>query len=142
MEQAEVLQTAMEYPLDSVLCRYRAERGLAPSQVSEHARELRRFLALCALNPAAAYGMAGPVDDLWHTFLLSTREYSDFCSALGGRFIHHIPAIDSNSSKDGYLRFLYDYAAIYGEDPPRHIWPRLPAQDDGEKCSGCKGCGV
>lgn len=31
------------------------------------------------------------VDALWHTFLLYTREYHDFCNKAFSRFLHHRP---------------------------------------------------
>lgn len=31
------------------------------------------------------------VDDLWHTYLLYTREYREFCNKCFNRFIDHIP---------------------------------------------------
>lgn len=33
------------------------------------------------------------VDDLWHEFILYTREYNKFCRQAFGRFLHHSPAI-------------------------------------------------
>jgi hypothetical protein len=32
------------------------------------------------------------VDDLWHEFILDTREYERFCKAAFGSFFHHVPA--------------------------------------------------
>ncbi|ALF89962.1 MULTISPECIES: glycine-rich domain-containing protein [Ralstonia solanacearum species complex] len=32
------------------------------------------------------------VDDLWHEFILYTREYRDFCSRAFGKFLHHLPS--------------------------------------------------
>lgn len=32
-------------------------------------------------------------DDLWHEFILYTRDYERFCSKAFGRFLHHTPAI-------------------------------------------------
>lgn len=32
-------------------------------------------------------------DDLWHEFILYTRDYERFCSKAFGRFLHHTPAV-------------------------------------------------
>jgi len=32
------------------------------------------------------------VDDLWHEFILHTREYQEFCDKAFGQFLHHTPA--------------------------------------------------
>lgn len=31
------------------------------------------------------------IDEMWHTFILYTRDYADFCGQMFGRFIHHDP---------------------------------------------------
>lgn len=31
------------------------------------------------------------IDDMWHTFLLFTKDYADFCEKYFGEFIHHFP---------------------------------------------------
>lgn len=31
------------------------------------------------------------IDDMWHTFLLFTKDYMDFCHLYFGKFIHHKP---------------------------------------------------
>lgn len=32
------------------------------------------------------------VDDLWHEFILHTRDYQEFCDKAFGQFLHHTPA--------------------------------------------------
>ncbi len=31
------------------------------------------------------------IDEMWHAFILCTREYADFCHWAFGKFIHHVP---------------------------------------------------
>ena len=33
------------------------------------------------------------VDDLWHEFILYTRDYEQFCKRAFGHFMHHTPAV-------------------------------------------------
>lgn len=49
------------------------------------------FLTACALNPGAGLVPSEQVDVGWHTFVLYTREYAEFCQRVAGRFIHHTP---------------------------------------------------
>ena len=48
------------------------------------------------------------VDDLWHEFILYTREYKEFCRRAFGGFLHHTPAVamrpSQRSSNEGMLR--------------------------------------
>lgn len=53
------------------------------------------FLRLAAIKPSAHHSPSSMVDIGWHTFILYTRSYDDFCRKLtGGRFIHHEPTDD------------------------------------------------
>lgn len=49
------------------------------------------FLAASAQHTGEPLVPSGLVDIGWHTFILYTREYAEFCDHLAGRFIHHVP---------------------------------------------------
>lgn len=34
-----------------------------------------------------------PIDDIWHIFLLYTKDYMEFCEKYFGQYIHHLPDI-------------------------------------------------
>ena len=34
-----------------------------------------------------------PIDDIWHIFLLYTKDYMEFCDKYFGEYIHHLPDI-------------------------------------------------
>jgi len=55
------------------------------------------------------------IDDMWHTFLLFTKEYADFCANYFGEFMHHVPETEDNPSPkltdtefSRYLSYIYD----------------------------------
>ncbi|MEV5704078.1 hypothetical protein [Actinoallomurus sp. NPDC052274] len=52
------------------------------------------FLQACALNPGAGLSPSPRVDIGWHTFVLHTKDYAEFCQRVAGRFIHHVPTDD------------------------------------------------
>jgi hypothetical protein len=49
------------------------------------------FLTLCALEPRSRYSPSPLVDIGWHTFILYTGQYAEFCKRIGG-FIDHNPS--------------------------------------------------
>jgi hypothetical protein len=59
------------------------------------------------------------MDNMWHTFLLFTKDYHDFCKKyLKDDFLHHYPLIDENEQQtsseyanelDYYLSYIYDH---------------------------------
>ncbi|GAB3958568.1 hypothetical protein GCM10029978_003760 [Actinoallomurus acanthiterrae] len=53
------------------------------------------FLQVCALNRGAGLAPSPMVDIGWHTFVLHTKEYGEFCERVAGRFIHHLPTDDN-----------------------------------------------
>ena len=48
------------------------------------------FLETCA-TATEPIGPSELVDIGWHTFILYTHEYAEFCDRIAGRFIHHVP---------------------------------------------------
>jgi hypothetical protein len=141
-------EIAESFDIGHVLARYRREQGFSEAIANDHRRELMRFLALSAtaLNHGRFYGMMGAIDELWHTFVIFTREYAEFCDKVAGRFLHHVPEVEGGSSTatfDNYLAFLADYQKIYGERPAPGYWPnpdRAKVRAD-NACRGCGGCG-
>lgn len=67
------------------------------------------------------------VDDLWHEFILYTREYEQFCKQAFGRFFHHTPAAvlgNSQNSDVGLRRTWFNVCKIEYIDPKNPT--RLP----------------
>ncbi|WP_410611559.1 glycine-rich domain-containing protein [Amycolatopsis sp. lyj-109] len=102
------------------------------------------FLYACAGNRGERLAPSSAVDIGWHTFLLYTKEYEDFCRRVSGRFIHHVP--DDGRAQDGHgdemARTVAAIAATgLAVDP--ELWLALAAQcndgDDGCRASGKDG---
>jgi len=53
------------------------------------------FLGTCAVS-TAPLSPSATVDVGWHTFILYTRDYREFCDRVAGRFIEHVPTDDAN----------------------------------------------
>jgi hypothetical protein len=138
----KIIKAAMSYDMSDVMGRYAERTRLSAEALREHEREIKRFLALSALNPGK-YGMRGPLDELWHTFILFTSSYATFCRRIGGRFIHHLPETPKTKSKQrartqtSYGSFLSDYRRIFKEVPPAHLWPRPGGSVMDPSCNQC-----
>lgn len=125
------LKIANNFDTSIVLERYIQDYSVSLKTAKLHERELKKFLTLSACS-SNGYGMAGPVDNYWHTFLLFTREYSEFCKSIGsGKFLHHIPISDDkrrgnskrvNCGSDGdgcdsnFGCDVYRYGSIYSKE--------------------------
>jgi len=57
------------------------------------------------------------MDDMWHTFLLFTKDYQDFCQIYFGEYLHHVPETNNKLPElqrfemdfRGYLSYIYDH---------------------------------
>lgn len=125
-----VVERVLSYDLDEIVAHYADSYRLSLDTARAHERELKRYLALRALDPDAVYGMVGVVDKLWHVFILFTKDYARFCGEAVGFFVHHTPRTSSDglegSPYDAYARTLAAYERVFGEPAPREFWPRYP----------------
>jgi len=144
---SEVINRVLAYPVpNDVIEKYADKYALTEVVAHEHERELKRYLAMCLAQPDAEYGMFGPIDEFWHTWVLFTREWWEFSQSVAGHYIHHRPTtrkekelVLSGVIPSGYARFLADYAAFFGEEPPAELWPRALEAMAGADCT-CSTC--
>lgn len=61
------------------------------------------------------------VDELWHEFILCTRDYQRFCARAFGRFLHHTPAATlakgQKAGNEGLRRVWWQVCKEEGIDP-------------------------
>jgi len=145
--RAGSLDAVLSYRNPGVVARYLGEFGGGQSAAEELFGELMRWLYLCARSgepgaPGARLSMYPEIlriDDMWHIFVLHTRDYADFCARYFGRFIHHDPEPIDRSREpredevraelEGFLSFLYD--ELGDETVRRWFAERLFARDAG-----------
>jgi len=84
---------------------YRWPRGLLDKLAAHHqgftrketalvSEGLRQFFLAYLNSGLRDVAMPSQVaDDLWHEFILYTRDYGRFCDGAFGRFLHHTPAV-------------------------------------------------
>jgi hypothetical protein len=95
-----------------------------PAEVGTRIEETLKFLNMAAYCEGGI-PVSGEIDDIWHYWILQTREYAQLCSLLHGRrFIHHSSNIyaecwgeDSDALKgdlDRDVAMLANYVRNYG----------------------------
>jgi hypothetical protein len=95
--------------------------------ILEH--ELKRYLTLCILkeNTDISINMySEDVDNLWHSFILFTKEYAHFCDIYAGHFLHHVPETDMTPKpwhevRRDFCVFAEHYEKLF-EEEPHFIW--------------------
>ncbi|MFF4118950.1 glycine-rich domain-containing protein [Streptomyces sp. NPDC001714] len=97
--------------------------------------QMLAFLAACdySTRPLSPSPL---VDDFWHTFLLHTKAYREFCEKTFGRFLDHQPGyLDPEEHGGGKaLRArTVDSITLAGYEIDMEFWPEL----DLAECSQC-----
>ena len=74
-----------------IRARIQREEGMSEEAAGHVVDAALGFLKMCADHPEQGFSPSPTVDLGWHTFILYTRGYAEFCDAYAGRFIHHEP---------------------------------------------------
>lgn len=127
--QSEVISQVMAYQMPNVIKRCQKDFGYSDNDMVMLEKELKRYLSLCIVVDNDYVGMySKDVDNLWHSFILFTKEYADFSHNFAGRFLHHAPEISGTKTPDeiaedrkGFRTFIKNYKQIFGEEV-HDIW--------------------
>lgn len=97
--------------------------NLSAEQIDSIAAGLRQYFRAYVKGGFKSISMPSQaVDDLWHEFILYTRDYQTFCNRAFGRFLHHTPAVAlapaQRASNEG-LRRVWTHACREEKIDPR-----------------------
>ena len=121
-QQVDRLRAIEEYDLWFISERIRSKGTLSEPVADQAVIEFKKYMALVALGHEELGMHSSEVDEIWHNFILFTREYADFCNRICGQMIHHrpntslrpeLPPISVSSFKSAYTTY-------FGPPPP--IW--------------------
>lgn len=120
----KITAEVMNYPMQVILERCKEDHGYTDADMSIIEREFKRFMILSIVSEDGGPGMFNQdVDNLWHTFLLFTKEYADFCEKCSGRFIHHAPKPSMTTTPEKaefiheyFLSFVDSYEKTFAEE--------------------------
>lgn len=97
--------------------------GLARKDTALVSRGLRQFFIAYLMSGRRFVSMPSQVaDDLWHEFILYTRDYDRFCRGAFGTFLHHTPAVVLGAERRNNegLRRVWWYCCKYENIDPVH----------------------
>ncbi|MFB9268679.1 glycine-rich domain-containing protein [Bradyrhizobium erythrophlei] len=128
LRRAEFIRT-FQWPRGLLERLEKRHPGFARKDSALVSRGLRQFFLAYLMSGKRYVAMPSQVaDDLWHEFILYTRDYDAFCRRAFGGFLHHTPAVvlvkERRQSNEG-LRRVWWYCCKYENiDPVRPT--RLP----------------
>ncbi|MFF0156066.1 glycine-rich domain-containing protein [Streptomyces sp. NPDC005263] len=91
-------------------------------------REVKRYLVMVAADRTAVWAMYSlRVDQVWHHFILFTRQYIDYCRRNFGKYIQHAPStappVEGLAPRrpSTFQQFSDTYENLFGEPLP-DLW--------------------
>ena len=96
------LARVLSYQNEDVLHRFRKLYDVTPAEAEELFTEVKKWLWLNNLPRAVSIPVTSPMhmmDEMWHNFILLTRDYEHFCREYLGRFLHHGPTRKQDMDK-------------------------------------------
>lgn len=98
MDQQQ-LAAILNYRNDDVISRFTDQFDVPAEEAEDIFTETRKFLYLCQLPGIFIPDELIIVDEMWHNFILFTKEYQRFCDIHFGRYFHHLPASKAEKEK-------------------------------------------
>lgn len=98
-----LIKNIMAYQNPNVISRFKDKYALEEKEIESIFEETKKFLYLsyCEKGKAIIYDDMLIVDEMWHNFILFTKDYHAFCIKFFGKYLHHLPA-----SKEAKLKHL------------------------------------
>jgi hypothetical protein len=95
---------ALSYENAEVVDSFRANHDVSLEEARELFEDTKKWLWLCGTRPRSmrltVFGPMKRLDEMWHTFILFTREYTEYCMDNFGFYIHHAPTTRAESERD------------------------------------------
>lgn len=122
LEKQESVYKILSYPFSQVKAKILKDGRLSEELVDEAINEFRKYLILILLGYKGIGMISKEVDEVWHTFILFTRDYAAFCEDVFGYFVHHQPdtPVTPINKKVARAKFIKAYTTVFGELHP--IW--------------------
>lgn len=124
--------------LDLTKVKTRLVKNQVKEETAETAvQEFKRFFFLAgtqnlALVPSRA------IDEVWHEFLMFTKDYAESCERLFGKFIHHEPSIGNLDEDSLQLDKVFSMTAKLYKNHFGDEYVDIPLRAD--CCNGDNGC--
>jgi hypothetical protein len=110
----ELAEIALAHPPQEFLIeKFAKDHGYAEADARALFEDVKKFLLLGSIVSASP-APSLPIDQMWHAFILFTKDYAEFCDKVGG-FIHHRPLPSTSDHQPPIEPTLALMTAAYGE---------------------------
>lgn len=136
VDPAEMVDSGL---FDRLAGRIAEDEGVDRAYAERVMRQALIFLKACATSRDAQLSPTKKVDVGWHTFILHTAEYAEFCDKVAGEFIHHNPICNEDIRSGTALARTVEALKATGYPIDMQLWAVADTADcDNEsKCHQC-----
>lgn len=92
-DQLAAAQEILSHDFSNLRERLKLEGDFPPDRVPHLVSQFSAFLALHVIYPNQEFTPPWELDQVWHSFILNTRSYMDFCEEHFGSYLHHTAII-------------------------------------------------
>lgn len=135
------INLALGYENNDIIEKFSNEYEIEVEIAKEYFIEVKKFLYLCA-NTTDRLAPSAEIDKIWHTFILFTKDYRQYCMHFLGKFIDHVPEVKKETTEpkeNCILNTVNNYERIFGT-LNNDIW-QVPFKNEVEDdCSSCSNC--
>jgi len=103
MDKEKILAYKNDFVVNAFLRNY----DLPKKEAEDIFQETVKWLYLCSIESSSnrgfnlgIFGGTIIIDEMWHTFILCTKDYFDFCFRYFDKYIHHQPLVSDPSEQD------------------------------------------
>ena len=97
------LAEILEYRNDDVISSFLDSYNVTEEQAIDIFTEMLRFIWFCNIPGNKEFATVDHpltiIDEMWHQFILTTKDYISFCNNFFGEYIHHAPATKIEKTK-------------------------------------------
>lgn len=122
-DQEKVIEEIMGYQMPDVIKRCKKDFNYTDEDMCIIEKEFKRFMVMSVLLEDKGIGMySKDIDNLWHSFILFTKEYATFCDRFNGKFIHHVPETEEKTpdkraeAREDFQQFIKNYEELFKEE--------------------------
>lgn len=87
-----MLTELIQYRNEDVLSRFTDLFDVTEAEAEDIFTETKKFLFICRQPGVFIPDELLIVDEMWHNFILFTKEYQNFCTHYFGGYLHHTPS--------------------------------------------------
>jgi hypothetical protein len=98
----EQLNNMLKYKNEDVISRFTDMYNIDTAEAEDIFTETQKFLYICQLKGVFIPNDLLIIDEMWHNFILFTKEYQSYCNNHFGKYFHHLPASKMEKSLQKY----------------------------------------